>query len=195
LIELTGGSLSLEQFAAVAAGGEHVVMTAAARERVAAARAVIERSVASGQAVYGVNTGFGNLANVRIADADLETLQERLVLSHAAGVGEPLPDPAVRGMLLLRANTLAKGHSGVRPLLIDKLLALLNHDLLPEVPSRGSVGASGRSRTSPCPCSAAAACGGPESPCRPPRRCATPVWRRCASLRGKDSDWSTARRR
>lgn len=143
MIELTGGSLSLEQFAAVAAGGEHVVMTAAARERVAAARAVIERSVASGEAVYGVNTGFGNLANVRIADADLETLQERLVLSHAAGVGEPLPDAAVRGMLLLRANTLAKGHSGVRPLLIDKLLALLNHDLLPEVPSRGSVGASG----------------------------------------------------
>ena len=143
MIELTGGSLTLEEFAAVAAGGEHVVLTAAARERVAAARAVIERSVASGEAVYGVNTGFGNLANVRIADADLETLQERLVLSHAAGVGEPLPDAAVRGMLLLRANTLAKGHSGVRPLLIDKLLALLNHDLLPEVPSRGSVGASG----------------------------------------------------
>ena len=143
LIELTGGTLSLEEFAAVVAGGEHVVLTAAARERVAAARAVIERAVASGEAVYGVNTGFGNLANVRIADADLETLQERLVLSHAAGVGEPLPDAAVRGMLLLRANTLAKGHSGVRPLLIDKLLALLNHDLLPEVPSRGSVGASG----------------------------------------------------
>jgi histidine ammonia-lyase len=143
LIELTGGKLSLEEFAAVAAGGEHVVLTAAARERVAAARAVIEHSVASGEAVYGVNTGFGNLANVRIADADLETLQERLVLSHAAGVGEALPDAAVRGMLLLRANTLAKGHSGVRPLLIDKLLALLNHDLLPEVPSRGSVGASG----------------------------------------------------
>lgn len=143
MIELTGGTLSLEEFASVAAGGEHVVMTAAARERVAAARAVIERSVASGAAVYGVNTGFGNLANVRIADADLESLQERLVLSHAAGVGEPLPDEVVRGMLLLRANTLAKGHSGVRPLLIDKLLALLNHDLLPEVPSRGSVGASG----------------------------------------------------
>ncbi len=143
MIELTGGSLSLEEFAAVAAGGEHVVLTGAARERVAAARAVIERAVASGEAVYGVNTGFGNLANVRIADADLEVLQERLVLSHAAGVGEPLPDAAVRGMLLLRANTLAKGHSGVRPLLIDKLLALLNHDLLPEVPSRGSVGASG----------------------------------------------------
>lgn len=143
MIELTGGTLSLAEFAAVAAGGEHVVMTAAARERVAAARAVIERSVASGSAVYGVNTGFGNLANVRIADADLESLQERLVLSHAAGVGEPLPDEVVRGMLLLRANTLAKGHSGVRPLLIDKLLALLHHDLLPEVPSRGSVGASG----------------------------------------------------
>lgn len=143
LIELTGGTLSLSEFAAVAGGGEHIVLTAAARERVAAARAVIERSVASGAAVYGVNTGFGNLANVRIADADIESLQERLVLSHAAGVGEPLPDEVVRGMLLLRANTLAKGHSGVRPVLIDKLLALLNHDLLPEVPSRGSVGASG----------------------------------------------------
>jgi len=143
LIELTGSALSLEQFAEVAAGGARVVLSAAARENVAAARAVIERAVASGAAVYGVNTGFGNLANVRIADADLETLQERLVLSHAAGVGEPLADEAVRGMLLLRANTLAKGHSGVRPLLIDGLLALLNADLLPEVPSRGSVGASG----------------------------------------------------
>ncbi|MDQ1348609.1 MAG: histidine ammonia-lyase [Acidobacteriota bacterium] len=143
MIELTGAALSLEQFAEVVAGGARVVLSAAARERVAAARAVIERAVSSGSAVYGVNTGFGNLANVRIADADLETLQERLVLSHAAGVGEPLPDPAVRGMLLLRANTLAKGYSGVRPLLIDGLLALLNMDLLPEVPSRGSVGASG----------------------------------------------------
>ena len=143
LIELTGAALSLEQFAAVVAGGARVGLSPAARDGVAAARAVIERSVASGEAVYGVNTGFGNLANVRIADADLETLQERLVLSHAAGVGEPLPDEAVRGMLLLRANTLAKGHSGVRPLLIDGLLALLNADLLPEVPSRGSVGASG----------------------------------------------------
>jgi histidine ammonia-lyase len=143
LIELTGAALSLEQFAEVVVGGARVVLSSFARERVAAAREVIERAVVSGEAVYGVNTGFGNLANVRIADADLETLQERLVLSHAAGVGEPLPDPAVRGMLLLRANTLAKGHSGVRPLLIDGLLALLNHDLLPEVPSRGSVGASG----------------------------------------------------
>ena len=143
LIELTGGSLSLEEFAAVAAGGQRVVLAESARAAVEAAREVIERAVASGEAVYGVNTGFGNLANVRIADADLETLQERLVLSHAAGVGEPLPDEAVRGMLLLRSNTLAKGHSGVRPMLIDGLLALLNSDLLPEVPSRGSVGASG----------------------------------------------------
>ena len=143
MIELTGGSLSLSEFASVVAGGERVLLSAAARGRVEAAREVIERAVASGEAVYGVNTGFGNLANVRIAAADLETLQLRLVLSHAAGVGEPLSDEAVRGMLLLRANTLAKGHSGVRPLLIDGLLDLLNHDLLPEVPSRGSVGASG----------------------------------------------------
>jgi histidine ammonia-lyase len=143
LIELTGAALSLEQFAEVVAGGARVVLAEPARAAVAAAREVIERAVSSGAAVYGVNTGFGNLANVRIADADLETLQERLVLSHAAGVGEPLPDAAVRGMLLLRANTLAKGHSGVRPRLVEALLDLLNHDLLPEVPSRGSVGASG----------------------------------------------------
>ncbi|MEO8277697.1 MAG: histidine ammonia-lyase [Thermoanaerobaculia bacterium] len=143
MIEVDGQSLGLETFAEVAAGGARVVLAASAREKVAEARAVIDRAVGSGKPVYGVNTGFGNLANVRIADADLESLQERLVLSHAAGVGEPLPDEAVRGMLLLRANTLAKGHSGVRPALIDGLLDLLNHDLLPEVPSRGSVGASG----------------------------------------------------
>ncbi|MEO7793874.1 MAG: histidine ammonia-lyase [Thermoanaerobaculia bacterium] len=143
MIEISGKDLTLKEFQTVAEGGARVVLAAPARQRVAAAREVIERAVSSGAAVYGVNTGFGNLANVRIADADLETLQERLVLSHAAGVGEPLSDSAVRGMLVLRANTLAKGHSGVRPLLIDGLLDLLNHDLLPEVPSRGSVGASG----------------------------------------------------
>jgi histidine ammonia-lyase len=147
VVALDGSSLSLEQFQAVVsgarAGAPRVALSESAAARVRAARAVIERAVASGAAIYGVNTGFGNLANVRIPDADLELLQERLVLSHAAGVGEPLPDEAVRGMLLLRANTLAKGHSGVRVELVERLLELLNRDLLPVVPSRGSVGASG----------------------------------------------------
>ena len=142
-IELDGASLTLDQLGAVTAGRARARLAARARARIAAARAVIERAVASGEPIYGVNTGFGNLANVRIAAADLETLQERLVLSHAAGMGEPLPDATVRGMLLLRANTLAKGHSGVRVELVEFLLELLNRDLLPVVPSRGSVGASG----------------------------------------------------
>jgi histidine ammonia-lyase len=142
-VSLDGESLTLDEFRAVALGGARVAWTDAARERVRAARGVIDRAVVGGEAVYGVNTGFGNLAGVRIAAGDLATLQERLVVSHAAGVGEPLPETAVRGMLLLRANTLARGHSGVREAIVDGLLALLNAGLHPVVPSRGSVGASG----------------------------------------------------
>jgi histidine ammonia-lyase len=145
VVTLDGESLSLEQFDAVTRpnGASRVDLGETAKGQVRASRAVIERAIGSGAVVYGVNTGFGNLANVRIPTSDLETLQERLVLSHAAGMGDPLPDEAVRGMLLLRANTLAKGHSGVRLELVQFLLELLNRDLLPVVPSRGSVGASG----------------------------------------------------
>jgi len=140
---LDGGSLDLESFRQVVDGRRPVVLSAEARERIRAARAVIDRAVESGEAVYGVNTGFGNLANVRIAPADLGALQIRLVLSHAAGIGEPLPEAAVRGMLLLRANTLARGFSGVREVIVERLLELLVRGLHPVVPSRGSVGASG----------------------------------------------------
>lgn len=142
-IEIDGESLDFDTFRRVALGGEAVQLGEAARARIEAARGVIDRAVASGEAVYGVNTGFGNLANVRIDDADLETLQRHLLLSHAAGVGESLSDAAVRGMLLLRANTLARGHSGVRVILVERLLELLRLGILPVVPSRGSVGASG----------------------------------------------------
>jgi len=142
-LELDGRSLDLIAFGQVVRESRFVRLKAEAREHVRAARGVIERAVERGAPVYGVNTGFGNLANVRIDEGDLETLQERLVLSHAAGVGEPLPEEAVRGMLLLRANTLARGHSGVREVVIERLLDLLNHRLHPVVPSRGSVGASG----------------------------------------------------
>ncbi len=106
-------------------------------------RDAVERILAQDRPVYGVNTGFGDLSRVSIPADKLEALQRRLILSHCAGVGEPLSDEAVRGMLLLRANTLARGHSGVRALLIEALLALLEADVLPLVPSRGSVGASG----------------------------------------------------
>jgi histidine ammonia-lyase len=142
-LALDGSALTLDAFRDVVRAGRSVVLADAARARIRAARAVVERAVASGEAVYGVNTGFGNLANVRIAEADLATLQERLLLSHAAGVGEPLPEAAARGMLLLRANTLACGYSGVRAELVDALLALLDRRIHPVVPSRGSVGASG----------------------------------------------------
>ena len=143
MIEIDGRSLTLDQLEAVARGRERCALAAPARDRVAVCRRAVEDALARGEVVYGVNTGFGDLANVRIAEDKLLLLQERLVLSHAAGVGEPLPDEVVRAMLVLRANTLALGHSGVRPEVIDGLLALLANDLLPLVPSRGSVGASG----------------------------------------------------
>ncbi len=143
MIELDGCSLDLDALAALAHGGRQCVLSAAARVRVAAGREAVRRALAREQPVYGVNTGFGDLARVRIDRDRLALLQERLILSHCAGVGEPLPAAVVRAMLALRANALARGHSGVRPELIDALLALLNADVLPLVPSRGSVGASG----------------------------------------------------
>jgi histidine ammonia-lyase len=142
-VEIDGASLTLERLASVVFGGAPCALAAAARERVGEGRAAVEAALESGAAIYGINTGFGDLASVRIGPEKLELLQEKLILSHAAGMGEPLPEAAVRGMLLLRANTLARGCSGVRPELIDALLGLLNAGVLPVVPSRGSVGASG----------------------------------------------------
>lgn len=142
-IPVDGLSLDLTRFEAVVRAGSPALLDRSAAARIAAARAEIERAIESGDAVYGVNTGFGNLANVRIDRRDLETLQERLVLSHAAGMGEPLADEEVRGMMLLRANTLARGHSGVREAVVERLLDLLAAGVHPIVPSRGSVGASG----------------------------------------------------
>ncbi|WP_019586643.1 histidine ammonia-lyase [Deinococcus apachensis] len=135
--------LTLEDFIGVVRGGEQVTLSAAARERIGRARAVIERIVDGPDAVYGVNTGFGKFATVRIAREDLRQLQHNLIVSHAVGVGEPLPTEVVRGMLLLRAQSLALGHSGVRPEVVDLLLALLNAGACPVVPAQGSVGASG----------------------------------------------------
>lgn len=135
--------LDLETFLAVVRGGEPVALADAARERVRRARAVVERIVDGEEAIYGVNTGFGKFATVRVDRSQLALLQHNLLVSHAVGVGESLPTEVVRGMLLLRAQSLALGHSGVRPEVLERLLALLNARAHPVVPAQGSVGASG----------------------------------------------------
>jgi histidine ammonia-lyase len=129
----------------VAVAREHrrVEISSDARERMSASRAVVERLVAEDATAYGITTGFGDLANVRIEPSETGELQRNLVRSHAAGVGEPLPEEVVRAMLLLRAHTLAIGLSGVRPALTGLLCEMLNASVHPVIPSRGSVGASG----------------------------------------------------
>ncbi len=143
VVLLDGATLNRAQIAAIAYDDVRVELHAQARARVATARAVVDRKAAGPEPVYGVNTGFGSFAEVRIASEALEALQVNLLRSHAAGVGDALPAPTVRAMMALRANVLARGHSGIRPETLDALLALLNARVHPLVPSRGSVGASG----------------------------------------------------
>jgi histidine ammonia-lyase len=135
--------LTLARLEAVARGAAPPGLDSAARERIRAARAVIEEAVSRGEAVYGVTTGIGELASVRIEPADAERLQLNLLRSHAVGAGEPLPEEVVRGMMLLLAASLARGHSGVREELTELVLACLERGVVPVVPSRGSVGSSG----------------------------------------------------
>jgi histidine ammonia-lyase len=143
LLELNGQPLSLEQIGQVAGGSMDASVAPAAGQRIAASQAVVERIVASNETAYGINTGFGKMSDVRIGPGDLQQLQRNLVRSHASGLGEPLEEAEVRAMLLLRANVLAKGLSGVRYELIELLVALLNHRVHPVIPAKGSVGASG----------------------------------------------------
>jgi histidine ammonia-lyase len=143
MLELQGQALTLEQIVAVASGQEEVALAAGARSRVAAARAIVERIVSENQTVYGVNTGFGKLSDVRIEPGQLRALQLNLVRSHACGVGPALSEPEARAMLLLRANVLASGYSGARAIIIDTLAAMLARGVTPVIPEKGSVGASG----------------------------------------------------
>jgi histidine ammonia-lyase len=143
LIELGSRDLSLEDVWAVAHAQAEVTLADEARARMAASRQVIEELVASDQIVYGVTTGFGNLASRRIPAADVRLLQRNLLVSHAVGVGPPHSTEVVRAMLLLRANALAQGHSGCRPELVDRLLDFVRMGIHPVVPQQGSVGASG----------------------------------------------------
>ena len=137
-----GGALTLADVVAVARGAA-VEFPNPARDRVVAAREVIERVVASGETVYGVTTGFGSLADVRIEPPQAAALQLGIVRSHATAVGRPLSREEARAMLLLRAHVLALGYSGVRPLIVERMVEMLNRDLIPAVPEQGSLGASG----------------------------------------------------
>ena len=142
-MELNGEQISLVQLAAVASGGEAVHITDLARPRILASRKLIEQIIERDAVVYGVNTGFGKLADVRIGRHELRQLQLNLVRSHACGIGNRLSEPEVRAMILLRANVLALGLSGVRCEVIELLCEMLNRRIYPVVPEKGSVGASG----------------------------------------------------
>jgi histidine ammonia-lyase len=140
---LDGQPLALPQIEAVALNKCPVFISPDARNRVTESRDLIEALLAAGETVYGVNTGFGKLSDVRIPPEKLAELQINLVRSHAGGVGQPMSEPESRAMLLLRANVLAKGFSGVRPALLDLLAVMLNAGVHPVIPEKGSVGASG----------------------------------------------------
>lgn len=143
IVAIDGDSLTLELFRAVARDGATVELTAAAREKIKKTRALLDEFIQTDKAYYGINTGFGALASRKIDKKDLKTLQRNLINSHTAGVGEILPDDAIRGTMLLRANVLAKGFSGVRLEVVELLLTMLNRGILPRIPAKGSVGASG----------------------------------------------------
>ncbi|HSB73113.1 MAG TPA: histidine ammonia-lyase [Candidatus Methylomirabilis sp.] len=140
---LNGEALTLPDLERVARHGETVALDPAARPKVEAARRVIEDGLAAERAIYGVSTGFGPLSDVFVGAADREALQRNLVRSHAVGVGDPIGEAETRATVLLRANVLAKGHSGVRPGIVDLLCEMLNRGVHPVIPERGSVGASG----------------------------------------------------
>src|SRR5256714_220923 len=143
MLELNGQQLTLQQIADVAHGREQVALASEARARVEQSRQVVQEIVTQGRTVYGVNTGFGKLSDVSIDRSDLIQLQLNLVRSHSCGLGEPLSEAEARAMLLLRANVLASGFSGARPLVIETLIAMLDKGVTPVIPEKGSVGASG----------------------------------------------------
>jgi histidine ammonia-lyase len=142
-LHINGNDLTLEAVREVAAERRPVLLSADAREGVDRARAVVDEIVASNKLAYAITTGVGKLSDMRIAGDQIRELQVNLVRSHAAGVGEPLSVRETRAMMLLRANSLAKGYSGVRAIVIDTLCEMLNRGVTPFVPSQGSVGASG----------------------------------------------------
>ncbi|MBC7643626.1 MAG: aromatic amino acid lyase, partial [Thermoleophilia bacterium] len=140
---MTGTELALDDVERIALDGVRVDLGDGARGRVAAARAVVDDTAGTNMSTYGLNTGVGRFVDTRIPDGLTSELQRRVLRSHAAGVGQPYPDEVVRAAQLLRINTLALGYSGVRVDLVERMLEILNAGIIPYVPGRGSVGASG----------------------------------------------------
>ncbi len=144
VVVLDGETLTIDTLVQAAYDASvRIELSAEARARVDRARGVVDRWIAEGRVVYGLTTGFGEFANVVIPPADVHALQENLIISHAAGMGPLLPPEIVRAMMILRVNALAKGHSGVRSSTLDALIAMINANIIPVVPSQGSVGSSG----------------------------------------------------
>ena len=144
VVVLDGETLTIDTLVQAAYDASvRIELSAEARARVDRARGVVDRWIAEGRVVYGLTTGFGEFANVVIPEADVHALQENLIISHAAGMGPLLPPEIVRAMMILRVNALAKGHSGVRSSTLDALIAMINANIIPVVPSQGSVGSSG----------------------------------------------------
>ncbi len=143
MIELDGSSLTIKDVITVSRNYETVRLSPNAVGKINKSRQLVEKIIKENKPVYGINTGFGELANTFISAADSAKLQENLIRSHSVGVGDPLPEDVTRGVMLLRANALAKGHSGVRKELIEFLIDMLNNKIYPYIPSQGSVGASG----------------------------------------------------
>ena len=143
MLQIDGNNLKLEDVITVARFGEKVELAAAARARMAQSRAWVDEIIAAGHPVYGINTGFGIFADQRISSKDSRALSRNLILSHAVSTGQDLPGEVVRAAMLIRANTLSSGYSGVRPELVETLLEMLNRGVTPIIPSQGSLGSSG----------------------------------------------------
>lgn len=142
-IEIGHRRLTVTDFVRLARGNARCTVAEDALNRIAACRKTVEQITSCDDPVYGINTGFGSLAQIRIGKSDLDTLQRNIILSHSAGVGDPLPIDAVRGAMILRANALSLGHSGIRPEVVTLLVEMSNRGIIPVVPAWGSVGASG----------------------------------------------------
>lgn len=143
-MQIQGHSLNIESLVeTVNNPGAKVELAASAREKMNQSRNYIEKRLNDGEVMYGVNTGFGAFSSVRISDSEIETLQRNLIRSHSVGVGEPFSKEQSKAMMLLRANALATGRSGIRSQVVDKILEFYNNDIIPVIPTKGSVGASG----------------------------------------------------
>ena len=143
VMKIDGKSLTLDEIEKFITSNIKVQLTTDSKKRINKARAMVDKWIATDEVVYGITTGFGEFANVKISQENLEQLQENLIVSHSVGVGDPLPPFIVKVMMLLRVNALARGHSGIRLSTLQLLISMINHNIIPVIPSQGSVGSSG----------------------------------------------------